>query len=177
MTPSRETQLVMLSIDVPVVQVTVDATTRYEVRPLTRVAACAFVKRTHRHLRPPVGDVIRVGLFVAGTDDLAGVAMAGRPVARMLDDGRTLEITRVAVGEGVRNGCSMLYGSLRRAGQALGWLRFVTYTLPEEGGASLRASGWREDGVTATGDKQWSVPSRPRAPAERPEPKTRWVYP
>jgi len=152
-------------------------TMRYEVRPLTQRDAFAFIRETHRHLTPPRGDVIRVGLFIADTDELVGVAIAGRPVARHLDDGRTLEITRVAVGAGLKNGCSTLYGALRRAGQALGWVRFITYTLPEEGGASLRASGWREAGVTSSGDEQWSRKTRLRAPAERPDPKTRWVYP
>lgn len=35
------------------------------------------------------------------------------------------------------------YAACRRAALALGWRRLVTYTLPEEGGASLRAAGWR----------------------------------
>jgi len=111
--------------------------------------------------------------------------MAGRPIARRLDDGTTLEVTRVAT-DGAANACSMLYGALRRAAVALGFVRLVTYTLPEEGGASLRASGWREDGAAAGGS--WSVPTRPRGEdlmlmlpgmkvRTRTDVKTRWVWP
>lgn len=139
--------------------------------PLTQRAARAWVAQTHRHLSPPRGDVIRVGLEVDGA--LVGVAMAGRPSARNADDGRTLEVTRVAT-DGTRNACSALYGAVRRAAVALGYTRLVTYTLPEEGGASLRASGWTYAGTTGGGE--WSRTSRARAPAERPEPKHRWVW-
>jgi hypothetical protein len=80
----------------------------------------------------------------------------------------------------------MLYGSLRRAALALGFVRLVTYTLPEEGGASLRASGWRCDGEAGGGS--WSVPSRARGEdlilslpgmtaRTRTDVKTRWVWP
>lgn len=105
---------------------------------------------------------------------MAGVACAGRPSARMLDDGLTLEIHRVAM-DGTRNACSMAYGQLRRAGTALGWRRFITYTLASEQGASLRASGWVSGGWTDGGE--WARPSRERTAAEQSGVKRRWVYP
>jgi hypothetical protein len=120
-----------------------------------------------------VGDVIRCA--VATEDgEIRGVAMAGRPSARVLDDGLTMEITRVAVLPDTPGACSMLYGALRRAGQALGWARFVTYTLPDEPGTSLRAAGWREDGQTSGGE--WGRDGRERETLF-PCPKRRWVYP
>jgi len=138
--------------------------------PLTRAAARAWIRDVHRRLSPPLGDVIRVGLQIDGV--LVGVAMAGRPVARMLDNGLTLEVTRVAT-TGQRNACSMLYGAIRRAATALGYTRLVTYTLEHEPGSSLRAAGWVQTGTTGTGE--WSRPSRARRPAEQPAPKRRWT--
>lgn len=67
--------------------------------------------------------------------------MAGRPVARGLDDGHTIEVVRLAT-DGTPNACSMLYGACWRAARALGYVRGVTYTQTDESGASLRASGW-----------------------------------
>jgi hypothetical protein len=109
--------------------------------PLTYAEAAAFVLEHHRHHRPPVGHKFSIG---AANDagQIVGVAMVGRPVARALDDGLTLEINRVAT-DGTPNANSLLYGAARRAAWALGYRRLVTYTLTEEGGASLRAAGYR----------------------------------
>jgi hypothetical protein len=56
---------------------------------------------------------------------------------------------------------------------ALGMGQLVTYTLPEESGASLRGAGWVEDGQTAGGE--WTRSSRPRAAAHDARSKTRWI--
>lgn len=139
--------------------------------PITLADAKAFVAAHHRHHRPPVGHILSVAV-ADETDTVRGVAVAGRPVARMLDDGLTLEVTRVAT-DGARNACSMLYGAVRRAGSALGYRRFVTYTLPEEGGASLRAAGWRV-GLDAAGGGSWSNARRPRVDRHPLQQKIRW---
>jgi len=73
------------------------------------------------------------------------------------------------------NACTRLYARLIRAGKALGYIRFITYTLPDEPGTSLRAAGFEDAGLTDGGE--WDRPSRPRKPAERPEIKRRWVVP
>lgn len=149
------------------------AAMRLRIAPISQRDARAWVDEHHRHLRGPRGDVIRAAIMAG--DDVVGVAQAGRPSARMLDDGMTLEILRVAVLPGHKNACSMLYAALRRSWLALGWRRFITYTLAHEHGASLRAAGWVVDGHTDGGE--WSRPSRARAPANQPEPKTRWIWP
>jgi hypothetical protein len=79
----------------------------------------------HRHHRPPRGTGFAIG--VADGEVLVGVAMAGRPFARMLDDGLTLEVTRVAT-DGHRNACSLLYAAAWQAARAMGYRRLVTYT-------------------------------------------------
>jgi hypothetical protein len=131
----------------------------------------SFVAQVHRHHRAPNGGLWAVA--VADGDKVVGVAIVAQPVARMLMDGWTAEVIRVAVREGHRNACSMLYAACRRAALALGWRRLVTYTLPEEGGSSLRAAGWR---VVAerTGGGSWSRKSRPRIDRAPLQQKIRW---
>ncbi|MFT4190342.1 MAG: hypothetical protein QM617_02330 [Comamonas sp.] len=141
--------------------------------PISQRAAKDWITVTHRHLPAPVGDLFRVGLEVHGK--LVAVGVAGRP-CRMLQDGRTAELTRIASAAPVAvNACSRLYGALRRAGQCMGYVRFVTYTLPGEPGTSLRAAGFHFDGLTDGGE--WSRPSRPRAAAVQSSQKCRWIFP
>ena len=137
--------------------------------PLTLKEANEFVRLVHRHHKPTVGGKFAIGV----TDDdgtIHGVAIAGRPVSRHLDDGWTIEVNRVAT-DGTRNVCSMLYGAAWRAARAMGYRRAVTYTLPVEGGASLRASGWRLIGEAGGGE--WASRNRPRITLH-PELKLRW---
>ena len=138
--------------------------------PITQREAFAFVARHHRHHRPPRGSVLQVAV----ADDegtVRGVAIVGRPVARMLDDGWTLEVSRVAT-DGARNACSMLYGACWRTARALGYRRVVTYTLPSEGGASLRGAGWTVVGEAGGGS--WSRKDRPRVDLHPTLIKMRW---
>lgn len=126
--------------------------------PVSFADAQEFVLRYHRHHQPPIGHKFSIG--VAADGELVGVAMVGRPVARMYDDGLTLEVNRTCT-DGRTNANSMLYGAAWRAAKALGYSRLITYTLASESGSSLRASGWR---VVAERQARvgWSVPSRPR---------------
>jgi hypothetical protein len=139
--------------------------------PMTQAEAQAFVERHHRHHRPPLGSVFQVG--VAKDDEVVGVCIVGRPVARMLQDGYTAEVLRVCT-DGTRNACSMLYGSAWRAARALGYRRLVTYTLPSEGGASLRAANWKCIGQAGGGT--WDRPhsGRPRVDLHPTQEKLRW---
>jgi hypothetical protein len=124
------------------------------IRPVTLETANDFVRRLHRHNKPVVGYKFAVGVECP-EGQLRGVAIVGRPVAPRLDDGKAAEITRLCT-DGTRNAASMLYGAARRAARALGHDPIYTYTLPEEGGASLRAAGFRIDKEDAGGPaKQW----------------------
>ncbi len=145
-----------------------------KLRPISQRAAKVWVKATHRHLpTPPVGDLYRVALTDVG--QLVAVGMAGRP-CRALQDGETVEFLRIAyTAEPTKNACTRLYGALRRAGEALGYVRFVTYTLASEPGTSLRAAGFFDDGLTDGGE--WSRPSRPRDAVQQSGPKRRWIFP
>lgn len=131
--------------------------------------ANAFVAKYHRHHSPVTGHRFSIGCV--NGDALVGVAIIGRPVARMQDDGLTLEVNRVAT-DGTKNACSILYGAARRACFALGYKRLVTYTLPSEGGASLRGAGWKCLGIAGGG--KWSRNSRPRSDEHPLQEKLKW---
>lgn len=96
---------------------------------------------------------------VSDGEKVRGVAIVGRPVARMSDNGLTLEVNRLCT-DGTPNACSILYAAAWRAAKALGYERLITYTLPAEGGASLRGAGWRLIGMAGGGN--WNKPGRPR---------------
>lgn len=110
-----------------------------KIEPITFREACKFVSNYHRHNKPPRGHKFSVALRNSG--ELVGVAMAGRPVARHFDDGKTLEVNRTCT-DGSRNANSMLYGAVWRAAKAMGYERCITYTQANESGISLRAAGF-----------------------------------
>jgi hypothetical protein len=114
------------------------------IRPITLRAACAFIAEHHRHNKPPRGHKFSVA--VHDDDRLVGVATAGRPIARALDDGFAIEVNRTCT-DTTRNANSMLYGAVWRAAKAMGYRRAYTYTREDESGDSLRAAGWRVDRV------------------------------
>ena len=128
-----------------------------ELTPTSLPESKAFVRKHHRHHKPPVGHKFSIAASDGGK--VVGVIMVGRPVARRLDNGWTLEVNRCCT-DGTRNACSFLYAAAWRAAKAMGYKRLVTYTLHEEGGASLRAAGWKV--LYSTPGRSWSRESRPR---------------
>lgn len=139
------------------------------ITPISLAEAREFVRRHHRHHQPPPGH--KFSLAVSSGDDVVGVAIVGRPVARMLQDGWTLEVTRVCT-DGSRNACSKQLGAAWRVTRALGYRRLVTFTLPEEGGASLRGAGFQCIGKAGGGS--WSRKDRPRVDLHPTQQKLRW---
>jgi len=140
-----------------------------EVTPITLREARAYVERNHRHHRAPQGGIFAVAVAEAG--EVRGVAIVGRPVARNAQDGWTAEVTRVCT-DGARNACSMLYRAAWRAARGMGYRRLITYTLPEEGGASLRGAGFRLLGQAGGGS--WSRRLRPRVDMHPTQQKLVW---
>lgn len=144
---------------------------RLHLQPITFAEAAAFVEKHHRHHPPSVG--WKYGIAVSDSAQVRGVVMVGRPVARHLDDGLTLEVTRCCT-DGTKNAASMLYGAAWRAAKALGYQRLITYTLDTEPGTSLRAAGWKA--VAETPGRSWHTPTsgRPRVDRHPLQPKIRW---
>lgn len=147
-----------------------------ELTPITLRQAQAFVNEHHRHNIAPRGHKFSIGLEKDGI--LIGVCIVGRPIARYSDDGKTAEVLRVCVLEGNPNANSKLYGAAVRACKAMGYTKIITYTLPEEGGASLRAAGFTAEGTTSKRPKGWDTPSRRRETLEKyPDgQKIRWSH-
>ena len=127
------------------------------------------MEQNHRHHKPPQGGIF--ALAVAEAETVRGVAIVGRPVARRAQDGWTAEVTRVCT-DGARNACSMLYAAAWRASKAMGYRKLITYTLAEEGGASLRGAGWKCLGEAGGG--LWTRPSRPRVDTHPLQRKLKW---
>lgn len=131
--------------------------------PIGLAEANAYIERHHRHHKRVRGCKFCLAVVVegdaTGIDRMAGIAIVGRPVARYLDNGLTAEVVRLCT-DGTRNACSALYGAAWRAARSMGYQRLITYTLPEEGGGSLRGAGWRL--VGARGGGNWNTPARPR---------------
>ena len=135
--------------------------------------AVEFVRRTHRHHKPPVGHKFSIAAS-DGNDRVRAVCIVGRPVARANDDGMTLEVTRLA-SDGCPNACSFLYAAAWRAARSLGFGRLITYTLDSEPGTTLRAAGWKLIGKRGGGS--WSCPSRPRVDTHPLQKKLCWEAP
>lgn len=120
-----------------------------KVVPLTLKQANDFVAEHHRHHKPVVGHRFSLGAEL--DQKLCGVVIVGRPVARMTEQYRTAEVTRLCT-DGTKNACSFLYSAVARVCRAMGFETIQTYTLPGEGGASLRGAGWKLLGEAGGGD-------------------------
>ena len=138
--------------------------------PLELKQANEFVDKLHRHHDPVYRDKFRLGCEVNGK--LVGVIQCGRPVSRCLDDGNTLEVVRCCT-DGTKNVCSFLYSRMARIAKEMGYKKIITYILENEGGYSLKASGWHKEADTQ--GKNWSCPSRPRETTAPTCNKQRWA--
>lgn len=137
--------------------------------PITYKQASEYVNKNHRHHNASQGCKFCIG--VKEGDELVGVAMCGRPVSRIYDDGLTLEINRVCTN-GYKNACSTLYGACVRIAKQMGYKKVITYTLESEDGASVKASNFKCEGVA--GGTHWSG-ARNRGQDIPNQMKKRWV--
>lgn len=103
-----------------------------------------------------------------------GVITAGRPVAAALDNGSTLEITRVCVKRGYKNLCSYLYSHMIKVAKDMNYQRVITYTLESESGTSCVAAGFKLAYKSKGGE--WNCKSRPRYTKAPTCPKNMWEY-
>lgn len=144
--------------------------------PISIAEADAFVLEHHRHHDP--AERARFAIGAARNDEIVAVAIVGNPKARMLQDGWTAEVVRLASAEprlpnGHASGaCSFLYAACWRACRAMGFRKLVTYILPEEGGKSLEACGWTCLGKAGGGS--WGRRERPRVDTHPTQTKLRW---
>ena len=141
--------------------------------PISIKEANVFVAKYHRHSIPTSGGKFAIGC--QHNEQLVGVAICGRPIARLADNGHTLEVLRVCT-DGTKQVNSFLYDKCRKIAALLGYDRVITYTLQSESGASLRALGATRE--SAFGPRSWDMPGRKRnEQAVYKEPKYRWSIP
>jgi hypothetical protein len=117
-----------------------------KIKPYTLRAANEYVRKHHRHSKVVVGCKFCIAA-VDEDDQVIGVAIVGRPVARRLDDGYVGEIVRTCT-EGAKNVNSFLYGACARIWKEMGGTRIITYTLETESGISLKAAGYKHQATT-----------------------------
>lgn len=131
-----------------------------DIVPVSLAEANTFVERNHRHHKPVVGHKFSIGCADTDSGEIVGVAIVGRPVARYLDDGWTLEVSRLCT-DGTCNACSMLYAAAWRAARDMGYKKVITYILDTENGASVKAAGYtcvgEAGGLRWTGKRKPSV--------------------
>lgn len=123
-----------------------------EVTTIGFTEAAEFVRRNHRHCKPPIGHKFSLACYHDGK--LCGIAICGRPVSRYYDDGDTIEITRLCTN-GTFNACSKLYGACCRYARKIGYKKVITYTLESEYGSSLRAANFTLD-AEGVGGLHWT---------------------
>jgi hypothetical protein len=138
-------------------------------KPITLREANEFVTLHHAHHPRVAGCKFSVGCIV---ERLVGVAIVGRPVARRLDDGWTLEVTRLCTDR-TPHVASKLIAAATRAAFAIGARRIISYVLSDEEGTSYRAAGWSrvEDAhgrPIEFGGGEWSRGCRPRGAMKSP---------
>lgn len=145
------------------------------IKPCTLKQANGLVEELHRHHKPVVGHRFSIACYDGGR--LVGVAICWRPVARMCDQDNVLEITRCAT-DGTKNTISKLYSAVCKAARSMGFRSVQTYTLPEEGGSSMKAAGFRFVGEAGGG--QWKhTDGKPRRTDQPTGVKWKWerVFP
>ena len=115
-----------------------------ELVPISLKEANQFVENFHRHNRPVTKSGGKFAIGASSCDGLVGVAIVGRPVARLMQDGWTAEVLRTCVLSIAPKGAnSFLYAAAWRAWREMGGKKLITYTLATESGASLRGAGWK----------------------------------
>lgn len=130
---------------------------KLEIVPIFQDEAFSFVQQYHRHHKPPVGSVFQVAAAIG--QKIVGVAIVGRPVSKTLDNGWTLEVTRLCT-DGTENACSKLYAACWRITKELGYKKLQTYILQSEPGTSVIAAGAQLVGIRGGGT--WQRRLRPR---------------
>ena len=102
--------------------------------PISLDEANAFVREHHRHHKPVPGAKFCVAVESDGA--IVGVAVVGRPIARMIDDDWTRGEPDMHRRHAQRE--FDVVWSLSPRGVGLGYRRLLTYTLPSESGDSLQ---------------------------------------
>lgn len=141
--------------------------------PCSKEKASEFITHIHRHHLPLDFGTFSIAVCT-GDGTVHGVAIIGRTTTQHYDGDKNhwvQEVRRVAT-DGFPNACSALYAAAWRFTSAMGYRKLISYTLPEEGGSSLRALGWRR--VDNVGGNPWAHRSKRGVDVHPVGKKTRW---
>jgi hypothetical protein len=139
--------------------------------PIELKQANRFISMYHGHNGPVKRAKFQIGLMEG--EELIGVAVAGRPVARLLGGRLTIEILRTCVKPDHPDANSQLYGRMRQICERMGYTKIITYTLKREHASGLLAVGARP--VAETKPQTWDRATRHRRTQPvYSEPKIRW---
>lgn len=144
--------------------------------PLSLKEANEFVTKHHRHNKRCVGHKFSIGAIYK--NNLVGVVIVGRPVARKLDNRFTLEINRNCVLDTAPKGtCSFLYARAIKIWQSMGGKKIITYTLETESGSSLKAVNFKKETTVQPFKKNTGWTTRPNRIWQEVQatPRIRWV--
>ena len=141
--------------------------------PLTLKDANKFVKEFHRHNKDCRGHRFSIGAVY--NDELVGVAIVGRPIARKLDQKLIAEVLRNCVKPDAPKGtCSFLYSKAIQVWQVLGGKKVITYTLETEKGSSLKAVNFKDVSKTPVFKYGWTNRKNRILPETQKVRKVRW---
>lgn len=142
---------------------------RIEVLPCTIKEANYYIEKHHRHHKKVQGH--RFSLKAVNKEEIVGVIVVGRPVARMTNQETVAEVTRLCTN-GTKNVCSKLYSAAARVCKEMGFASIQTFILESETGISLIASGWKLAGVSGGGS--WNRENRTRTDKHPTEKKLKF---
>ena len=143
--------------------------------PLSLKEANEFVTKYHRHNKKCAGHKFSIGAVYK--NEIVGVVIVGRPVARKLDDRFTLEINRNCVLDTAPKGtCSFLYSRAIKIWQTMGGKKIITYTLETESGSSLKAVNFNKETTVQTFKKNtgWTTRANRVWQKVQATPRIRW---
>jgi len=144
--------------------------------PISLREANDFVSTYHRHNGRTARDGGKFAIGATTGEQIVGIAIVGRPIARMIDNGYTAEVTRTCTSpDAIKGTVSFLYSACWRICQAMGYQKLITYTLVTESGASLRGAGWTCIGQIKGHKNGWSSAGREREwQSIYAQPKFKW---
>ena len=143
--------------------------------PLSLKEANEFVTKYHRHNKKCAGHKFSIGAVYK--NEIVGVVIVGRPVARKLDNRFTLEINRNCVLDTAPKGtCSFLYSRVIKIWQTMGGKKIITYTLETESGSSLKAVNFNKETTVQTFKKNtgWTTRTNRIWQEVQATPRIRW---
>lgn len=140
-----------------------------DIQPITFAEATAFVKRFEPRMAPPQG--MKFAVAVNDGEKVVGIAIAGRPVARHLDDGYRLEVTR-CVTDGSKGAKRLLYSATWKVANAMGYRSVIVYVTRSEKTGGLTGAGFKTIGESKGGS--WNREGRPRVDKHPLQPKLRF---